>query len=395
MPNRADTDLPSVLHAAMTLVAANGLRGLSLRPLAEHLDTTVSALSHRFGLKDTLVAILIGAAREEDGRFLDTWLARIRALDVRDGALMGDLANAVLEDMAGMEALRTRFYCELVQGAASHPEIAAPLAAWQLQRLTFWRAAVAPLGRADLGDVLHAFSTDEVAHGLAIGDLAGYRWLRRLNLQRLCGGLVRKPDSPDLCQFAVFHAALGDLMDAPGRYRTPAMSEWQTKAARHISALIVAGGADAVTHRAVAARAGYANSTLAYHFPRQEDLLKAGINDIIVRTQGTVDAQRMSEPEYELNSIEIARATFAIALVAARIPSLKAFAADMRRRRGENYLVRLNRLVEGEAPFDLLSAQAMAITGIGQLMLDAVLDPAADAYAFTLIDRLQATARLG
>lgn len=71
MPKRADTDLPSVLNAAMTLVAANGLGGLSLRPLAEQLDTTVSALSHRFGLKDTLVASLIAAARAEDGAFVD------------------------------------------------------------------------------------------------------------------------------------------------------------------------------------------------------------------------------------------------------------------------------------------------------------------------------------
>lgn len=394
MPKRADTDLPSVLHAAMTLVSANGLGGLSLRPLAEQLDTTVSALSHRFGLKDTLVASLIAAARAEDGAFLDRWLARIRALDVRDGALLGDLVDAVIGDMVGVAALRTRFYCELIQGAPSHPEIAAALSAWQVQRLTFWHAVAAPLGRPELGDVLHAFSTDEIAHGLAIGELASYRWLRRLNLQRLCGALVRTPDSPDLSHFAVFHAALGDALDATGRYRTPAMSDWQTKAARHISALIVEEGADAVTHRAVAARAGYANSTLAYHFPRQEDLLKAGINDIIVRVQGTVDAQRMSEPEYELNSIDIARATFAIALAAARIPSLKPFAADMRRRRGENYLVRLNRLVDGEAPFDLLSAQAMAMTGIGQLLLDGVRDPAADTSAFALIDRLQASARL-
>jgi AcrR family transcriptional regulator len=374
----------------MTLVATDGLRGLSLRPLAEQLGTTVSALTHRFGRKDTLVAALIGAAREADAAFLTTWRARIAALDVRDGALLGELADAVLADMAGPERLRTQFFCELLQGAPARPEIAAPLAAWRGQRLDFWRAVAAPLGRAELGDVLQAFSTDETAHGLALGDLVAYRWLRRLNLQRLCRGLVPAADATDLREFAVFHAALGDLLDGQGRYRSLTKNPFQTKAARHVSALIVAEGADAVTHRAVAARADVASSTLAYHFPRQEDLLKAGIEDIIVRAQGRIDAPQISDPEFEFSSVEIARATFAVALAATRMPSLAPFAADMRRRRGENYLIRLNRLVAGKSPFDPLSAQALAITGIGQLILDGVLDPA-ESSAFTLMERLQAT----
>jgi AcrR family transcriptional regulator len=392
MSKTTATDVQPVLDAAMALVAADGLRGLSLRPLAERMGTTVSALSHRFGRKDALVATLIDAACAADGAFLDSWRARIDALDARDAMLTADLADAVLGDMAGPEALRTRFYCELLQGAPLHPEIAVPLAAWQVRRLSFWRAVAAPLGSAELGEVLHAFCTDEAAHGVAIGDLAAYRWLRRLNLRRLCAGLVPAKGATDLREFAVFHAALGDLLAAQGRYRAPMMTDFQARAARHVSALIVEEGADAVTHRAVAARAGIANSTLAYHFPRQDDLLLAGLHDIILRTQRRIDAPQTSEPDYELSSVEIARATFALALAAARMPSLRGFAADMRRRRGENYLIRLDRLVEGESPFDLLSAQAIAMTGIGQLILDGVLDPAANASAFALIGRLQATA---
>lgn len=391
MINRSETDLPTVLHAAMTLAAAHGLKGLSLRPLAEQLGTTVSALSHRFGRKDALVARLIDAALEADAAFFDIWRARIGALDVRGGALLAHLADAVLADLAGPERLRTQFFCELLQGAPAHPEIAAPLAAWRVLRLGFWRTVAAPLERPELGDVLHAFSTDEAAHGLAIGDIAAYRWLRRINLQRLCCGLVPPAGATDLREFAVFHAALGDLLDGPGRYRSPVLNAFQAKAARHVSELIVAEGADAVTHRAVAARADVASSTLAYHFPRQEELLKAGIEDIIVRTQGRIDAPQTSEPEFEFSSVEIARATFAVALAATRMPSLAPFAADMRRRRGENYLIRLNRQVTSESPFDPLSAQALAMTGIGQLILDGTLQPS-DASAFALMERLQATA---
>lgn len=392
MTVRQNAGLEPVLHAAMTLVAANGLKGLSLRPLADQLGTTVSALTHRFGLKDALLSALIGAAREQDGAFLDIWLARVRALKVRDGGQMAQLADAILADMVGQEALRSRFFCELLQGMPSRPELVTAIVAWRQQRLAFWHAATERLDHPDLGAFLHAFSTDETAHGLAIGELAAYRWLRRLCLHRLCAGLIPPSGATDLREFMVFHGALGELNGESSRYCPPPMSKWQATAARHISATIIADGADSVTHRAIAARAGLPNSTLAYHFPRQEDLVMAGLNDIILRMQGVVErsSQGANEPDYDLSSIEVARATFAVALAATRAPALKGFAADMRRRRGENFLILLNRDLGADSPFDLLSAQTISMTGIGQLLLDGVRD---ESFAtFALADRLRATA---
>jgi AcrR family transcriptional regulator len=391
MTSRPYAEIDPVLRAAMALVAADGLKGLSLRPLAEALGTTVSALSHRFGLKDELVAALIEAACAEDCAFLDDWLARIHALAPVDGVLLAELADAIFDDMVGPHGQRTLFYCELAQGAPSRPEIAVPFAAWRARRLAFWQAAAAALMRPDLAEALDAYSIDETAHGLAIGNLAAYRWLRRLCLRRLCCGLAPAPDGSDQRQFAVFHAALGNLTDGPGRYPAPGMNEWQANAARHVSALIIAHGADAVTHRAVAGRAGIASSTLAYHFPRQEDLLKAGLNDIIMRTHGMIDAPspQADDGGFALSSVEIARATFAVALAATRMPDLRAFAADMRRRRGENYIVHLNRHAPAGMEYDIVAAQALAMTGIGRLILDGVVDPAGGDAAFALVAQLR------
>jgi hypothetical protein len=67
----------------------------------------------------------------------------------------------------------------------------------------------------------------------------------------------------------------------------------------------------------------------------------------------------------------------------------------MRRRRGENYLLRLQSRSQGKSSFDLLSAQAMAITGIGQLMLDAVIDAAGATTAFSLVTALEADSHAG
>lgn len=380
----------------MQLVAANGLKGLSLRPLAEQLGTQAPTLIRRFGSKEELVALLVEAAITQDGVFLDRWLARIQALEVRSGAVMVDLADAILSDLAGPEAARTRFYCELLQAVVSRPELAPAVEAWSARRLDFWRAATDGLDGVEQGDILHAFSIGEAAYGLALGDVAAYRWLRRLSLHRLCRGLIPADASEDLRQFQVFRAALGELFDDPGRPTMPPMTEWQARAAEHISALIIAEGADAVTHRAIAARAGLANSTLAYHFPRQEDLLHVGLNDVVARVhRATGSTATETPPEFQLTSIESARATFAIALVATRMPSLKAVAADLRRRRGENYVGYLERQL-GEAVFDVISAQAISLTGMGRLTLDAVLDPASNnAAGFGLTDRMRDAALAG
>lgn len=384
------TDLQPVLHAAMTLVAADGLKGLSLRPLAEQLGLTVSALTHRFGLKDELLNVLIEAAIAQDGAFLDRWLDRIRALEVSEGATMAELADAILSDLAGPEALRTRFYCELLQGVVSRPELAPAVAAWSARRLAFWTAATERLHRPELDTILHAFSIGDAAYGLAVGDVAAYRWLRRLNLCRLCVGLIAADNSQDLRQYQVFREALGELFDDPTRPATPPLTEWQAKAAPHISALIITEGADAVTHRAIAARAGLANSTLAYHFPRQEDLLRAGAVDMVTRARQATAAPAR-ESDFQLTAIQSARATFALALIAARMPGFKAVAADLRRQRGENYVGVLEREM-GERVFDVVATQALSLTGMGQMMLDAVLDPAVSDAGFRLSERMRAAA---
>lgn len=390
MPDRPD--LQPVLHAAMTLVAADGLKGLSLRPLAERLGQTVSALTHRFGLKDELLNALIAAAIAQDGAFLDRWLERIRTLEVGDGATMAEVADAILSDLAGPEALRTRFYCELLQGVVSRPELAPAVAAWSARRLDFWRAATVGLGRAELDDVLHAFSIGDAAYGLAVGDVAAYRWLRKLNLRRLCGGLISADNAQDLRQYQVFRDALGDLLDDPGRPAAPSLTEWQAKAAPHISAVIIAEGADAVTHRAIAARAGLANSTLAYHFPRQEDLVRAGMADVVARVhRASALTLGEAEPEFRLTAIQSARATFALALIATRMPGLKAIAADLRRRRGENYVAVLEREM-GQQVFDVVATQALSLTGMGRMILDAVMDPAVSDAGFRLSERMRAAA---
>lgn len=389
--NTKAMDLQPYLRAALPLVAAEGLKGLSLRPLAEQLGTTAPALIRRFGSKDEMIAALVEVAVAEDAAFLDGWLARIRALDVRDGALMAEVAEAVLADLAGPEAGRTRFYCELLQAAASRPEIAEAVAAWSARRLAFWRAATDHLPTPELAEILHGFSVGDAAYSLVLEPVAAYRWLRRLNLRRLCCGLIPADGSQDLRAYKTFRAALDDLYgDEPV---TPPMSDLQAKAAGHISALIIAEGADAVTHRAIAARAGLANSTLAYHFPRQEDLLRAGLDDMVSKVRRATGATASdAPPDFNLTAVQSSRATLALALAAGRMPSLKPVAADLRRQRGESSVFYYERQY-GERVFDVVACQALSLTAMGWITLDGLLEPTADGgFGFSLAERMRAAA---
>ena len=383
-----------VLQAALALVEEDGLKALTLRPLAERLGVTVSALSYRFGRKDDLVAALVSAATHEEARRSELWLSRLAAMGRLDGGVLADFADAVLDEWAGRRRTLCLFFCELLQGAASRPEIHAPLQTWKARRLEFWRVATAPLGGPELAEALHAYSADEAAHGLVLGDDAAYRWLRRLSLRRLCLGLAPAEPGAEEEMFAVLQAGLGDLLlGARERYKTPPMGEWQAAVAAHAAALIISAGAEAVTHRAVAEAAGAPPSTLAYRFPRQEDLLKAGLEHIISRLQGRVDdLPAGGSPTADATKVEIARGTFAVALAATRIANLRGFAADMRRRRGENYYAYLAREAGGAPPLDRLAAQLLSIVAIGQVMLDGELGVRGAQAGAELIARLQGQA---
>ncbi|WKL58959.1 TetR family transcriptional regulator [Asticcacaulis sp. ZE23SCel15] len=374
--------LPSdILKPALDMVAEEGLGALTLRPLAQRTNTSVSALTYHFGVKDDLLRHLISTARTEDQAFFDGWRRRLDAAARLSPLDMADVVEAILSDMVARHQRRTLFFSELVQASAHQPGVDIMLLPWLDDRLKFWRdltGRLSPAADIDMAEVLHAYAIDETVHALALEALPAYRWLRRLTLRRLFTGFVSAGlASGDADLFQVFYDELGQLPDAFGvDHEAAALNDKQAAIVGHISELIVSAGIEAVTHRAVAGRAGVAASTLAYHFRTQEDLVRAGLEDIIRRLQTEVSdltdggrqgfVREVSNRPY--SSIEIARATFAVALSATRRPQLLACAADMRRRRGIN----LHKILKAEFPdprFDPLAAQALSVAAIGQIIL--------------------------
>jgi DNA-binding transcriptional regulator YbjK len=379
---RRDLLPTDILTPALDMVAEEGLGALTLRPLAQRTNTSVSALTYHFGVKDDLLRHLISTARTEDQAFFDGWRRRLDAVNSLSSVEMADLVEAILSDMVNCHQRRALFFSELVQASAHQPGVDIMLLPWLDDRLRFWRdltGRLSPVADIDMAEVLHAYAIDETVHALALEALPAYRWLRRLTVRRLFTGFVSAgPAAGDADLFRVFYDELGQLPDAFGvDHEAAALNHKQAAIVGHISELIVSAGIEAVTHRAVAGRAGVAASTLAYHFRTQEDLVKAGLEDIIRRLQTqvsdlTADGGRQTfVREFghrPYSSIEIARATFAVALSATRRPQLLACAADMRRRRGIN----LHKILKAEFPdprFDPLAAQALSVAAIGQIVL--------------------------
>jgi len=379
MPARQNLELSNVLDPAMEIVAEAGFGALTLRPLARRINSSVSVLTYRFGAKDDLLRHLIEAARAEDQTFFDIWRRRLQSATAFTGVELAESGAAVLSDWAGPHRRRALFFSELIQ-ASAHQPLWAMLAPWCADRLEFWRELsdrLEPRPPFDLALALQAYCIDEGAHALALEPNGAYVWLRRLSLRRLCCGIAADRDGAgDQALFAAFCEELGELPDDLGVDVEPSPENPKlASVVSHMSALIVEAGVDALTHRALAARAGVASSTLAYHFRTQEDLVKAGLEDIVRRLRTEIDAQvsaiaasEEASSQTSYTGLEIVRATFAVALAATRMPRMLACAGDMRRLRGVNISKVLQARL-GDLRADALAAQALSVTISGQMML--------------------------
>ncbi len=369
-------DPVKLLAAACELVSAEGLAGLTLRPLALHLDVSVYSLSSRYGARDDIIAAIIVAARTEDGAYLAQWRTRLAALDRVSAAMAADIAAAILDDMAGKHRAMATLFLELLQASAWDLAIRAPFDLWLAERAGFWAelGAKAQMPQAIVAaGLLHGYMIDELAHSVALADWAAYGMLRKLGLNRLFGGFA--PSADGAAEAALFRTLFDEL-----EYKLSELSvvhgasitaDWRGDVAQAAARLITARGVGAVTHRAVAAKSNVKATTLAYRFPTQEDLVVGGLEYIIARLlkrmspEGDVTADHLlgADPEFD-----VGRATFAVALSAPRMARLKPCSADMRRQRGVNLRKVLASRAEPGVEFDALSSQAISISLVGLSM---------------------------
>jgi AcrR family transcriptional regulator len=364
----------ALLAAACSIVSNEGLAGLTLRPLAEALGVSVTVLTSHYGARADVIAAVCDAAREHDRQLLGRWRAMLDALGTLSPSIAAGLAETMLEECATEQRAVSVLYLEVLH-ACTWDEALRPLfAAWSAERRRFWqlfaeRAGLAPSLLAS--GWWHGYMIAELAYSLVLNPVSSYRTLRRLCLRRLfAGGVATHADAGDAALFALLLEQMqevsGDLSDEPG-----GASAWAAQAARICGRRLAAQGVHGLTHRAIAAEIGIPHTTLSYRYPAQRDLVIAGLESIIAHIRFAVDADSLTElqrlrVEGDGKQLDLARANFAVAIAATRMPELSTYTADMRSRRGNNLAKVFTKYLPQTAGIDGLCAQviSMGLTGL-------------------------------
>jgi AcrR family transcriptional regulator len=369
-----------LLAAACGIVAQNGWAGMALRPLAESLDVSVTVLSNHYGTRADVVAAVCRAAHGEEQRIFEGWRTTLAKLDTLSAALAADLADTILQELAVRHRDFSLLFMEILQSAGWDEPLRTAFSPWLDERMRFWaqfgaRAGLPP-ALTDSG-WLGGYFVDELAFSIGLDHQPAYRMLRRLCLRRLFSGVsaLAATAAEDEAVFAALFEQLdyheGEIAVGHG---VEVSSDWPGRAARACAIALTERGVSALTHRAIAAEAGVPHTTLIYRFATQQDLVVAGLEFIISHVLRAVDEGQLSgdltAAPGRMNSIsdhglDVGRATFALAIAAARMPRLAPGAADMRRRRGINLLKILRRVSPALPGIDMLAAQIASVGLIG------------------------------
>lgn len=361
-----------LLAAALAIMAEEGFGGLTLRPLAKRLGYPIATFARQVGSKDELLDHLIGLAGRADQEDLEPWLRLVESFDTLPRDALIEITEEVLRMRCGSGRPRSHFKCEVIQAAATNPRLRPAIAEWIAVDRQLWQAMVERAEETpeefDMVAALEAFAVDDAARALIIDEFDAYRWMRREGIRRLWHGIFTgRAATPSV----LYERALSDQPSPNG------VPFWSAKTLTNmrdqnfgaiIASLILDTGTDSVTHREVARRADMPHSSVAYHYPMQDDLVELGMNAIVemVRSESLA---AMNSKELPLVAGQLAYASFAIALAAARRPNLRPIAREMRRRRGENLMPWLQQNAPVDVPVEVADVQAMASVLVGAILL--------------------------
>lgn len=359
-----DFDANSFLRAARHRIAVHGIGGLSLRRIAQDAGASPGALSYHIGDKATLMARLIDAEIAARHARYGAWQARAAPLDPTCPQTLAAIVTAWLDEAASSCREDTAMACELVLEAGIARDGLPGMSDLFDAEDRFWAGllgggrwtAAEPLGKA-----IAAYCRDELPFTLALAADADYRLLRAATISRLAAGFAG--DGAGIARH--FDALVDACGQACGSSLLPVdLPDGSRKAelAQHIAVLIMEQGIAALSHRAVAARAGVSNSNVAHHFRTSEDLLYAGMGGLIQRMRREL---RSPPGQRWHHGLAVIRATHAIALAAARDPALRPFALDMRRRRAENVRMDIAAQIGVDVTCDGAAVQAATMVLIG------------------------------
>lgn len=256
---------------AIALVDAAGLKGLSLRTLAQKAGISPSLLTYRYGGREGVIRKTFDEACRLDR---DNW-ARREAAFGGVGSRPEDLpsiALGVAMDMISRDRQATHLFWIFTAAVQRLPDLKSDAPAWGGLMPDFWFNC---LERTGLDTRLSAPFAAGVNAAARIGLLARDNpmllpWMVDV-LQRLCQRLLGQPllsPGDSAVRRAVEAAGFaGRGLDPASRTETP------ERIVESAAGIIATQGPDALTHRRIARESGISLSSMTHHFASLDEIM--------------------------------------------------------------------------------------------------------------------------
>ncbi len=251
-----------IISAAMALVGEAGLRGLTLRDLAQAVGKSTTVIVNLFGAKAGVVEAMARAAYDLDEAYHRDFAAEAGGVAFGRDALFA-LISRYLRDRALPSATFARVRQEMLATSTSYDFLAPLLARWEAMRRETWtRLLTHTPGLQAYGDALATYLVVEEFYAVALTERAEYQMVAAEGLGGLIDRMFGRPDDPapatdGYVDRFVIPTAPGDTLE-PGAMKLKLLEAAADQ--------ILADGVSAVTNRSVSGAVGTSTSTIAYHW---------------------------------------------------------------------------------------------------------------------------------
>ncbi|MBB6250883.1 TetR/AcrR family transcriptional regulator [Nitrospirillum iridis] len=380
-----------LIDQAHTLLGQGGLKALSVRNLAAAAGLSTSAVPYHLGDKDSLTQAVFQAAAERDR---ESW--QHFRVSLGDGGLplfaLADALVAQTLDLSARQATLELVWYELIHQARHTAPLRPILAQWYEERRGQYRDLFAlaglPLHVADM--MLHYMVGDRSTL-LVAGGATGFALSVVENIRHLC--------DPEDDRSALWHDRLRRPADATDQGTEPA-GETERRIVAAAVATIIDQGVAAVTHRAVAHRAGVSLSSTTYYFRSRGDIIRRAFQFIHGELRREIPAERRELPplgiflravaDHMLTPVEGGRiagrnTTHALgdfALESCRDATLAPLYLTFRQNRGARIGVALNRVLHDQPPLSPFQAQIISTWMQGRAQILHALDAPPDVAGY-------------
>jgi AcrR family transcriptional regulator len=330
-----DVISPALIDSGLDVLADGGGSEFSLRRVGERIGFAGSAASHRFGNREGLIAAVGQAALEREEVEFNRFAAELPAVPCEAEPLAAVLREW-LDHRARWSRRQARTICELIlmgyrdAAASDFNKHYAQLSCAFLTRLC-------PELPPDAAQLMSLYLIAEAPNWLVMADETAFKMLSAETAGRVVAFALRQ-NAPTSHFWLDYSRSRPEPSLAALRHPTPTGAKQRILEA--VVRTIEEEGAQAVTHRAISAKAKVSPSSLMHHFGKRSDLLRSGIQELFrhkLDAQQTVASSRAAAAPYEL------------ALYALQDPFLTPLAAAVRRKLGADSAGRPDRPMAASA----------------------------------------------